>query len=72
VKSIASLKPLTNLKFLYVSGAPLDDKFSLAPLMGKGLKIVEYSGGKLPRHEDSGIDAMRVVNHAGLVARYRW
>lgn len=41
VKSLAPLKEMTKLKFLYVSGAPIEDKPVLSPLVAKGLKIID-------------------------------
>jgi internalin A len=41
VKDIAPLKALENLKFLYTSGAPVEEKFVLSALVGRGLKIVD-------------------------------
>jgi internalin A len=41
VKDLSPLKPLENLKFLYTSGAPIDDKFVLSGLMARGLKITD-------------------------------
>jgi internalin A len=41
VKSVAPIKGLKNLKFIYTSGAPVDDIFELAPMKRNGLKIIE-------------------------------
>lgn len=41
VKDLTPLKGLDHLKFLYVTGAPIDDKSVLGALSARGLKIVD-------------------------------
>lgn len=40
VKDLAPLRGCEKLKFVYTSGAPIQDKFALAPLVTKGLKVI--------------------------------
>ena len=41
VKDVAPLKELKTLKFLYVSGAPVDeDPVALSPIRGNGTKVI--------------------------------
>lgn len=41
VKDVSPLKALDHLKFLYTTGAPIDDKSVLGSLTARGLKIVD-------------------------------